>query len=89
MVATPPRTGVFVVHIGTHGDCGAHRADVFLPGAAYRSASIAASARRPARWTPSSRAREELYYDKDRLLANGDRWERQLAKNIELDAPYR
>ena len=33
--------------------------------------------------------REELYYDKERLLANGDRWERQIAKNLELDAPYR
>jgi NADH-quinone oxidoreductase subunit I len=33
--------------------------------------------------------REELFYDKERLLANGDRWEPQLAKNIELDAPYR
>ena len=33
--------------------------------------------------------REELYYDKARLLDNGDRWERQLAKNLELDAPYR
>jgi NADH-quinone oxidoreductase subunit I len=33
--------------------------------------------------------REELYYDKERLLDNGDRWERQLAKNLELDAPYR
>ena len=33
--------------------------------------------------------REELYYDKDRLLANGDRWERQIARNLELDAPYR
>ena len=33
--------------------------------------------------------REELYYDKARLLANGDRWERQIAKNLELDAPYR
>ena len=33
--------------------------------------------------------REELLYDKDRLLANGDRWEREIAKNIALDAPYR
>ena len=33
--------------------------------------------------------REELYYDKERLLSNGDRWERQIAKNLELDAPYR
>jgi len=32
---------------------------------------------------------EELYYDKERLLANGDRWEREIAKNISLDAPYR
>jgi NADH-quinone oxidoreductase subunit G len=28
--------GTFVVYIGTHGDKGAHRADVILPGAAYR-----------------------------------------------------
>jgi NADH-quinone oxidoreductase subunit I len=33
--------------------------------------------------------REELYYDKDRLLANGERWERELARNIAMDAPYR
>jgi len=32
---------------------------------------------------------EELLYDKQRLLDNGDRWEREIAKNIELDAPYR
>ena len=33
--------------------------------------------------------REELLYDKEKLLANGDRWEREIAKNLELDAPYR
>jgi NADH-quinone oxidoreductase subunit G len=27
--------GTFVVYLGTHGDRGAHRADVILPGAAY------------------------------------------------------
>jgi NADH-quinone oxidoreductase subunit G len=27
--------GTFVVYVGTHGDAGAHRADVILPGAAY------------------------------------------------------
>ena len=32
---------------------------------------------------------EELYYNKERLLANGDRWERAIARNISLDAPYR
>ena len=37
----------------------------------------------------ATETREELYYDKDRLLANGDRWEREIAKNIALDAPYR
>jgi NADH-quinone oxidoreductase subunit I len=37
----------------------------------------------------SVETREELYYDKARLLANGDRWEREIAKNIALDAPYR
>ena len=37
----------------------------------------------------SSETREELLYDKEKLLDNGDRWESQLALNIELDAPYR
>ena len=32
---------------------------------------------------------EELLYDKEKLLANGDRWESVLAANIEADAPYR
>jgi NADH-quinone oxidoreductase subunit G len=31
--------GTFVVYIGTHGDHGAHRADVILPGAAYTEKS--------------------------------------------------
>ncbi|HEY2179228.1 MAG TPA: NADH-quinone oxidoreductase subunit NuoG [Caulobacteraceae bacterium] len=29
------RTDAFVVYLGTHGDKGAHRADIVLPGAAY------------------------------------------------------
>ena len=29
----------FVVYVGTHGDAGAHRADVILPGAAYTEKS--------------------------------------------------
>ena len=33
------RLGAFVVYIGTHGDRGAHRADVILPGAAYTEKS--------------------------------------------------
>jgi ferredoxin len=33
--------------------------------------------------------REELYYDKNRLLDNGARWEREIARNIAMDAPYR
>src|SRR5215216_5778191 len=37
----------------------------------------------------STEMREELYYDKAKLLANGDRWEREIAKNLALDAPYR
>jgi NADH-quinone oxidoreductase subunit I len=37
----------------------------------------------------ATETREELYYDKERLLANGDRWETLLAKNLEMDAPYR
>ena len=37
----------------------------------------------------ATETREELLYDKARLLDNGDRWERLIAKNLELDAPYR
>lgn len=33
------KEGAFVVYIGTHGDKGAHRADVILPGAAYTEKS--------------------------------------------------
>ena len=32
---------------------------------------------------------EELLYKKERLLANGDRWETHIAANLEADAPYR
>jgi len=32
---------------------------------------------------------EELLYDKEKLLANGDRWEVEIAQNIAADAPYR
>ena len=32
---------------------------------------------------------EELLYDKEKLLANGDRWETEIAANIAADAPYR
>jgi NADH-quinone oxidoreductase subunit I len=37
----------------------------------------------------ATETREELYYDKDRLLENGDRWESEIAQNINLDARYR
>ncbi len=37
----------------------------------------------------ATETREELMYDKDKLLANGDRWETELALNIDADAPYR
>ncbi len=37
----------------------------------------------------AAETREELFYDKEKLLDNGDRWEREIAKALELDAPYR
>jgi NADH-quinone oxidoreductase subunit I len=37
----------------------------------------------------ATETRAELMYDKDKLLANGDRWEVELAARIEADAPYR
>jgi NADH-quinone oxidoreductase subunit I len=36
----------------------------------------------------ATETREELYYDKERLLANGDRWEREIANMIALDRKY-
>ncbi len=37
----------------------------------------------------AAETREELMYNKEKLLLNGDRWEREIAKNISLDSPYR
>jgi NADH-quinone oxidoreductase subunit I len=37
----------------------------------------------------ATETREELLYNKEKLLANGDRWEREIARNLALDAPYR
>ncbi|MCG8696116.1 MAG: NADH-quinone oxidoreductase subunit NuoI [Minwuiales bacterium] len=37
----------------------------------------------------ATETREELFYDKEKLLANGDRWEREIAANLAQDAPYR
>ena len=37
----------------------------------------------------STETREELLYDKEKLLANGDQWEAELAANLAADAPYR
>ena len=37
----------------------------------------------------STETREELLYNKEKLLANGDRWEAEIAANLAADAPYR
>ena len=37
----------------------------------------------------AAETREELLFNKEKLLANGDRWEREIARNIALDSPYR
>jgi NADH-quinone oxidoreductase subunit I len=37
----------------------------------------------------ATETRDELYYNKEKLLANGDRWEPALRQNIELDVEYR
>ena len=37
----------------------------------------------------ATETKAELMYNKDKLLANGDRWEAEIAANIERDAPYR
>jgi NADH-quinone oxidoreductase subunit I len=37
----------------------------------------------------ATESREELMYNKDKLLANGDRWEAELSARLAADAPYR
>lgn len=37
----------------------------------------------------ATETREELLFNKEKLLSNGDRWEREIAQNIALDARYR
>jgi NADH-quinone oxidoreductase subunit I len=37
----------------------------------------------------STETREELFYDKAKLLQNGERWEKVLAQNLAADAPWR
>jgi NADH-quinone oxidoreductase subunit I len=37
----------------------------------------------------ATETREELMYNKEKLLANGDRWEAELAASLAADAPYR
>ena len=35
----------------------------------------------------ATETREELYYNKEKLLKNGDQWESVLDKNLKLDNP--
>lgn len=37
----------------------------------------------------ATETREELFYNKQKLLENGERWEAEIAACIALDAPYR
>ena len=37
----------------------------------------------------AAETREELMYNKDKLLANGDQWEAEISANLAADAPYR
>ncbi|MEL6963440.1 MAG: NADH-quinone oxidoreductase subunit NuoI, partial [Pseudomonadota bacterium] len=37
----------------------------------------------------ATESRAELFYNKEKLLANGDRWEKEIAANLAADAPYR
>ena len=37
----------------------------------------------------ATETREELYYNKQKLLENGDRWEKELAHNIKVDKSFR
>jgi len=36
----------------------------------------------------STETREELLYNKEKLLANGDKWEPEISKNLEANQYY-
>ncbi len=37
----------------------------------------------------ATETREELMYNKEKLMANGDRWENEIAERLAAEAPYR
>ena len=37
----------------------------------------------------ATETREELYYNKEKLMENGDKWEKELAHNIRVDKSFR
>ena len=37
----------------------------------------------------ATETREELMYNKEKLLSNGDIWEHEISQNLKIDAPYR
>jgi NADH dehydrogenase (ubiquinone) Fe-S protein 8 len=37
----------------------------------------------------ATESHEELIYDKEKLLSNGDKWEKQIAKNLLSEHVYR
>jgi Fe-S-cluster-containing dehydrogenase component len=54
-----------------------------LPGCRRRGLGLASGASSPAR------AAQELMYDKQKLLENGDRWETEIATNLRQESLYR
>lgn len=57
----------------------------FLFGTARATTAYSPAFRRPCR----TYRLQELLYNKDKLLANGDKWEAALSKNIEAEFMYR
>ena len=55
---------------------------------AWHARSFTRPARSRAR-APATETHEELLYDKERLLANGDRWESEVAANLHAERLYR
>ena len=37
----------------------------------------------------ATETREELMYNKEKLLSNGDKWESEIARNLKLDSAYK
>ena len=65
-----------------------HKFQIFVRYISYSFLELAFSVQGP-NFEYATRTHEELLYNKEKLLNNGDRWEKEIAANIDADYLYR